>query len=121
MVLDIGLDWGNSALYWWLRGAKSIIGFESNPNCYGAIATLRKRGVPIDFRGPWTGAEYPDADVLKIDVEGFERHFLMSELPRYKSWAFATHRGVRYLDYELYKAGGRLAHQQEDEKVWVKA
>lgn len=120
IVLDIGLDWGNSALYWWLRGAKTIIGFESNTKCFSAIRTLQKRGLPLEFHGPWTGNEYPEADVLKIDIEGFEKYFRVGMLDKYPSWAFATHNGARFLDRYLQAAGGKLIHEQEDEKVWYR-
>ena len=119
VVLDIGADWGNSSLYWWLRGATKIIAYEANPFCEGPISTLQEQGLPIDFRGVWDG-DYPDADVLKVDIEGKEADFRMLYLGRYDQWAFATHSNTFWMEPKLLDLGGRLAHEQDGERVWVK-
>ena len=118
-VIDIGADWGNSVVFWWLRGAKKIIAYESNPNCFTALKSLAKRGVPLDFRGPWH-REYPDGDVLKIDCEGCESDFYSGNLANYAQWAFALHESTFDKRGAIIEMGGRLHHAQAGEEVWVK-
>jgi hypothetical protein len=123
-VVDMGCDWGSSVVYWWMNGAEKIIGFESNPLYLKMLRALPKKRVPLDFRGPWDG-EYPDGDVLKVDIEGAESKFDLPQLDRYDQWAFAVHRykGVDtfWMIPKLKEMGGILAHRQQGEEVWVKA
>lgn len=77
----------------------------------------------LDFRGTWNG-DYPEGDVLKVDIEGAESIFDLSQLSRYRQWAFALHRykGVDtyWMAEGLEKMGGTLTHRQQGEQVWVK-
>lgn len=125
VVVDIGADWGNSVVFWWLKGAKKVIAYEADRHCYGSLKTLVEQGkVPLDFRGPWHG-EYPKGDVLKIDCEGCESWFDLAMLSAYQQWAVALHQSKKVDTYgkgpALEALGGKLVHEQPGERIYVKA
>ena len=137
-VVDIGADWGMSPLYFWLRGARHVVAYEADGGRRAALRLLKKRGVPVDVRGAWTGGDYPPGDVLKIDIEGGEKDLDVGMLRLYPQWAVALHRipeEVRFyspiptpyrvdtfhMGEELAACGGAKVHEQEGEEVWVKA
>jgi hypothetical protein len=120
VVLDIGADWGNSPLYFWARGARRIIAYESDWRKRVGLHRLAARGVPVEVRGGWD-CEYPEADVLKMDIEGGEIRLDLFKLDEYQSWAVAIHTATFALRDSLVKKGAVLVHKQRGEEVWVKA
>jgi len=127
-VVDIGCDYGNSIIFWWLRGAKEIIAFEKDGKFQERLQEMTN--VPMKFMGEWKG-EYPKGDVLKVDIDGPEEMFDLDKLDQYEQWAFAVHElggGINtyHLTEGLAKHGGRRYHYQanahkDSEEVWIKA
>lgn len=98
-VVDVGCDYGNSAIYWRLNGAAKVIGYEKDQRYLPALHRLAKQDW-FDFRGEWKG-ELPDGDVLKIDCELCERRLDLRQLGRYGLWFVSLH--------ELPEQGSTLA------------
>jgi len=94
-ITIIGNDCGSTALYFILRGAKRIIGFEKEEK----LNQLFKEKVCKDFNicdkvevhGEWTGNVYPDTDILVMDCEGCESKLNVSQLQKYKQFCIAIH------------------------------
>jgi len=94
-VTIIGNDCGSTALYFILRGAKRIIGFEKEEK----LNQLFKEKVCKDFNicdkveiyGEWTGNLYPDTDIFVMDCEGCESKLDVSQLQKYKQFCIAIH------------------------------
>lgn len=88
-VIDVGCDWGNSPLYWRMRGASKVVGFEADRKRIAWMKALRSEPW-FDFRGPWRG-ETPPGDVFKIDCEGCETNLDIEALRQYSLWFVAIH------------------------------
>jgi len=94
-ITIIGNDCGSTALYFLLRGAKRIIGFEKEEK----LNQLFKEKVCKDFNicdkveihGEWTGNLYPDSDIFVMDCEGCEKNLDVSQLQKYKQFCIAIH------------------------------
>jgi len=94
-VTIIGNDCGSTALYFILRNAKKIIGFEKEEK----LNQLFKEKVCKDFQicdkveihGGWTGNQYPNTDIFVIDCEGCESKLDISQLQKYKQFCIAIH------------------------------
>ena len=94
-ITIIGNDCGSSALYFLLKGAKKVIGYEKS----GELNKRFKEKVCKDFNicdkveinGEWTGKEYPNTDVLIMDCEGCEKNLDFSQLLKYKQYCIAIH------------------------------
>jgi hypothetical protein len=94
-VTIIGNDCGSSALYFLLRGAKRIIGYEKEEK----LNQLFKEKVCKDFQicdkveihEEWKGIEYPNTDIFVMDCEGCEAKLKVEELQKYKQFCIAIH------------------------------
>jgi len=94
-ITIIGNDCGSSALYFLLKGAKYIIGFEKSEE----LNKRFKEKVCKDFNicdkveihGEWTGKEYSDTDIFVMDCEGCEAKLDVSQLQKYKQYCIAIH------------------------------
>ena len=94
-ITIIGNDCGSTALYFLLRGAKRIIGFEKEEK----LNKLLKEKVCKDFNicdkvevhGEWTGNLYSDTDIFVMDCEGCEKNLDVSQLQKYKQFCIAIH------------------------------
>ncbi len=93
VVVVVGADCGSTHVYFLLRGARYVIGYEKEEK-------LRKMWMEVciyfnicdkgEIRGEWHG-EYPDADVFVMDCEGCESNLDISQLRKYKEWCVAVH------------------------------
>lgn len=94
-ITIIGNDCGSSALYFLMRNAKYIIGYEKDEN----LNKLFKEKVCKDFNicdkvevhGEWKGDEYPNTNIFIIDCEGCEEKLDVSKLEKYEQYCIAIH------------------------------
>jgi hypothetical protein len=78
-ITIIGNDCGSSALYFLLKDAKKVIGFEKS----GELNKRFKEKVckefqiceKVEINGEWTGKEYPNTYIFIMDCEGCEKKF----------------------------------------------
>jgi len=143
-VTIIGNDCGSTVLYFLLKGAKRIVGFEKEEK----LNQLFKEKVCKDFNicdkveihGEWTGNLYPDTDVLVMDCEGCEAKLLevkaersdeqsssrseskldISQLQKYKQYCIAVHDWTENR-FELMRKlyGTTLTFISEDNREFV--
>ncbi|CAC87316.1 hypothetical protein [Sulfolobus islandicus rod-shaped virus 2] len=94
-ITIIGNDCGSSALYFLLKGAKKIIGFEKeeklNQIFKETVCKEFKICDKVEIKGKWKGNEYPDTDILVMDCEGCEKNLDFSKLQKYKQYCIAIH------------------------------
>jgi len=131
-ITIIGNDCGSSALYFLLKGAKHIIGFEKSDE----LNKRFKEKVCKDFNicdkveihGEWTGnqsvkqslPQYPDTDIFVMDCEGCEKNLDISQLQKYKQYCIAIHEWTENR-FELLKKlyGTILTFITDDNKEFV--
>ena len=81
-VLDIGGDFGSSAVWFLRHGAKKVIVYtRDEPLLFDDR---------IEYHGAWNG-EYVPADVLKIDCEGCECLLSRELIEKYEHYYIAAH------------------------------
>ena len=94
-VTIIGNDCGSSALYFLLKGAKRIIGYEKEEQLNKKFKEIVCKDFNIcdkvDINGEWKGIEYPNTDILVMDCEGCEAKLDFSQLQKYKQFCIAIH------------------------------
>ena len=94
-ITIIGNDCGSSALYFLLKDAKKIIGFEKsdelNKRFKEKICKEFQICDKVEINGEWTGKEYPNTDILIMDCEGCEKNLDFSQLQKYKQYCIAIH------------------------------
>ncbi|ARQ96504.1 hypothetical protein [Sulfolobus islandicus rod-shaped virus 10] len=94
-IIIIGNDCGSSALYFLLKGAKKIIGYEKsdelNKRFKEKVCKEFQICDKVEVYGEWTGKEYPNADILVMDCEGCESKLDFSQLQKYKQYCIAIH------------------------------
>lgn len=100
-VLDLGADWGSTALFFLSRGAKRVVAVEANRSRYKRLATLSPRHNirPLRLRIS-TGAQIDmlvkafKPDIVKVDIEGGEaeiRNVEASTLRYSPTWLVEVH------------------------------
>ena len=119
-IVDVGCDFGNSPLYWWLNKAFKVIAYEKDRHKVELMKPLL--GEPwLEFRGEWKG-EMPDADGFKIDIEGGEKILNIPRLQKYQFWFVALHEppfgDTMGMAPELRALGGEIVHRQAGETVF---
>ena len=95
IITIIGHDCGSTDVYFFLRGAVRIVGFEKEEK----LNKLFKEKVCKDFQicdkvelhGEWKGDIYPDTDIFVMDCEGCEEKLDVSRLTKYKQYCIAIH------------------------------
>jgi len=123
-ITIIGNDCGSTALYFILRGARRIVGFEKEEK----LNQLFREKVCKDFNicdkvevhGEWTGNLYPDTDIFVMDCEGCESKLNIQQLQKYKQFCVAIHDWTENrfdLMRKLY--GAILTFISEDNKEFV--
>jgi len=94
-ITIIGNDCGSSALYFLLKGAKRIIGYEKsdklNKRFKEKVCKEFNICDRVDVNGEWIGKEYPDTDIFVMDCEGCEAKLDFSQLQKYKQYCIAIH------------------------------
>jgi len=94
-ITIIGNDCGSSALYFLLKGAKRIIGYEKeeqlNKKFKEKVCKEFNICDKVEIHGEWKGNEYPDTDILVMDCEGCEAKLDFSQLQKYKQYCIAIH------------------------------
>jgi len=94
-ITIIGNDCGSSALYFLLKGAKKIVGYEKSDELNKRFKEKVCKDFNIcdkvDVNGEWTGNQYPNTDVLVMDCEGCEAKLDISQLQKYKQYCIALH------------------------------
>ena len=94
-ITIIGNDCGSSALYFLLKNAKKVIGFEKsdelNKRFKEKVCKEFNICDKVEINGEWSGKEYPNTDVLIMDCEGCERNLDFSQLQKYKQYCIAIH------------------------------
>jgi len=94
-VTIIGNDCGSTALYFILRGAKRIIGFEKEEKLNKLFREKVCKNFNIcdkvEIHGEWIGNLYPDTDIFVMDCEGCEAKLDISQLQKYKQFCIAIH------------------------------
>ena len=94
-ITIIGNDCGSSALYFLLKGAKKIIGYEKsdelNKRFKEKVCKEFNICDKVEVYGEWTGKEYPNVDIFIMDCEGCEKNLDVSQLQKYKQYCIAIH------------------------------
>ena len=94
-ITIIGNDCGSSALYFLLKGAKKIIGFEKsdelNKRFKEKVCKEFNICDKVEINTEWLGNNYPNADVFIMDCEGCEKNLKIEELQKYKQYCIALH------------------------------
>jgi len=94
-ITIIGNDCGSSALYFLLKNAKKIIGYEKsdelNKRFKEKVCKEFQICDKVEIHGEWTGNQYPDTDILVMDCEGCEKNLDYSQLQKYKQYCIAIH------------------------------
>jgi len=131
-VADIGCDYGNSPVFFRLMGASKVLGYERDARRRRWLR-LNLGGEPwFEQMGAWKPGEYPDADVLKMDIDGGEKALDVAQLAKYRLWFVAVHKETKveqrlygevgdttFLASLLKEAGGHLVHDNgEGEEVY---
>jgi len=88
-ITIIGNDCGSSALYFLLKGAKHIVGYEKSDELNKKFKEIVCKEFnicdKIDINGEWTGKEYPNTDIFIMDCEGCEAKLLEVKAERSES------------------------------------
>ena len=123
-VIIVGNDCGSTALYFLLKGAKKIIGFEKSEE----LNKKFKEKVCKDFNicdkveiyGEWKGQNYPNGNIFIMDCEGCEKNLKIEELQKYEQFCIAIHDWVE-TRFELLKKlyGTVLTFITEDNREFV--
>jgi hypothetical protein len=94
-ITIIGNDCGSSALYFLLKGAKKIIGYEKsdelNKRFKEKVCKEFQICEKVDINTEWSGNNYPNSDILVMDCEGCEKNLDFSQLQKYKQYCIAIH------------------------------
>jgi len=94
-ITIIGNDCGSSALYFLLKGARRIIGYEKeeklNKRFKEKVCKEFQICDKVEIHGEWNGNQYPDTDILVMDCEGCESKLDISQLQKYKQYCIAIH------------------------------
>ena len=102
-ITIVGNDCGSSALYFLLKGAKHIVGYEKsnelNKKFKEKVCKEFNICDKVEINGEWSGKEsveqsspqYPNTDVLIMDCEGCEKNLDFSQLQKYKQYCIAIH------------------------------
>jgi len=106
-ITIVGNDCGSSALYFLLKGAKKIIGYEKsdelNKRFKEKVCKEFQICDKVEVYGEWNGNQYPETDVLVMDCEGCEAKLLeikaerseenldFSQLQKYNQYCIAIH------------------------------
>jgi len=94
-ITIIGNDCGSSALYFLLKNAKKVIGFEKsdelNKRFKEKVCKEFQICDKVEIHGEWNGNQYPDTDILVMDCEGCESKLDISQLQKYKQYCIAIH------------------------------
>jgi hypothetical protein len=97
VVVIVGADCGSTHIYFLLRGARYVIGYEKEEKLrkmWKEVCTNFSLCEHGEIRGEWRG-EYPDADVFVMDCEGCESSLDFSQLKKYKQCCIAVHDWVK--------------------------
>jgi len=120
----IGNDCGSSALYFLLREAKHVIGYEKDEKLNKLFREKVCKDFDIcdkvDINGEWTGNQYPNTDIFIMDCEGCEAKLNVSQLQKYKQFCIAIHDWTEKR-FELMKKlyGTILTFISEDNREFV--
>jgi len=94
-ITIIGNDCGSSALYFLLKGAKKIIGYEKsdelNKKFKEKVCKEFNICDKVEINGEWSGNIYPNTDIFIMDCEGCEKNLDVSQLQKYKQYCIAIH------------------------------
>jgi len=94
-ITIIGNDCGSSALYFLLKGAKKVIGFEKsdelNKKFKEKVCKEFQICDKVEINGEWIGKEYSDTDIFIMDCEGCEKSLKIEELQKYNQFCIAIH------------------------------
>jgi hypothetical protein len=94
-ITIIGNDCGSSALYFLLKGAKKVIGFEKsdelNKRFKEKVCKEFQICDKVEINGEWSGNNYPNTDVFIMDCEGCEAKLDFSQLQKYNQYCIAIH------------------------------
>ena len=94
-ITIIGNDCGSSALYFLLKNAKKVIGYEKsdelNKKFKEKVCKEFQICDKVEINGEWNGKEYPNSDVFIMDCEGCESKLDFSQLQKYKQYCIAIH------------------------------
>jgi len=94
-ITIIGNDCGSSALYFLLKGAKKIVGYEKsdelNKRFKEKVCKEFQICDKVEINGEWNGKEYPNSDIFIMDCEGCETKLDISQLQKYKQFCIAIH------------------------------
>ena len=123
-ITIIGNDCGSSALYFLLKGAKKIIGYEKsdelNKKFKEKVCKEFQICEKVDINTEWSGNNYPNSDILVMDCEGCEKNLDFSQLQKYKQYCIAIHDWTENR-FELMKKlyGTILTFITDDNKEFV--
>jgi len=94
-ITIVGNDCGSSALYFLLKGAKKIIGYEKsdelNKRFKEKVCKEFNICDKVEINGEWSGNQYPNTDIFVMDCEGCEAKLDFSQLQKYKQFCIAIH------------------------------
>jgi len=123
-VLDIGADYGSTATFFLIRGAKRVYAIEGNLVLFKRLRENAKKDrrihafhVNISSAKKFTSLFRLHPDIIKVDCEGCEKHLLDIENDVFRSvkeYVIETHTKMLYnkfmkkfseLDYAIQVAG----------------
>jgi len=94
-ITIVGNDCGSSALYFLLKNAKKVIGFEKsdelNKRFKEKVCKEFQICDKVEINGEWSGNQYPNTDIFVMDCEGCESKLDFSQLQKYKQYCIAIH------------------------------
>ena len=81
-ILDLGADWGSTAEWFLMKGARRVTAVEGNPNYYQQLRENFKEDPRVETVHRWIDSpedlqellvKYP-TEIVKVDIEGAEVH-----------------------------------------------
>ena len=124
-VIDVGAYNGDTANFFLKRGARKIIAYEIEEKRQTQISTRFKKH-QVQVKGAWNGELFPEADVLKMDIEGAEKILTKKHLENFEQFSIALHPDklgytkLREMSGMLKQLGARLAVFEGLELIYAK-
>lgn len=123
-VVDVGGYNGDTVAYFLDKGAAHVTVYESNDQYRAELTAKHANDARVSICGAWNGEALPQADVLKMDIEGGEKYLTAELLQQYTQFSIGLHpTKLSEQDFErllgvIKKLGGRLTWIEGTELVY---
>lgn len=119
VVLDMGDDFGSTAMFFVGRGARHVTGISLEPAYFHDPKYEHIVG-PLSFDEIEKLRSKRTFDVLKSDVEGFEWNYTIPFVDSFEQWIIALHSPIRNFKlYEHIKHSGEYIGRQDGKEFAV--